>query len=100
MVAEIPTLEFEFDPNPLPLARVYLTFCFAIRVPRLNSFDVVAEFARDHPEEEHDPLLVDRLMSESTKVDGVSIGRAVREFGVSETRYATWDETGWRRCDR
>src|SRR5713101_3970337 len=83
VVSEIPALELELDSYPLPLARIYLTLCLAIRVTGLNGFNVIPQFTSDHAEEEHNALLVDWLMTEPTEVDRVPVSRAVLKFGVS-----------------
>ena len=67
MVSEVSALELELDSHPLPFASVHLALCLAVREPGLNGFDVIPQFTSDHSEEEHDALLVDRLVKRSRR---------------------------------
>jgi len=83
VLSAIPAFELELDSHPLPLACIYLTLRLAIGVSGLYGFNVIPHFASDHSEKEHDALLVDRLMTEATEVDWVSVCRAAIKFGMS-----------------
>jgi hypothetical protein len=63
VLAEVPTLELELDPHPLPTAVGHLPFGLAVVEARLDGLDVVAEFAGDHAEQEDDTLLVHWLVA-------------------------------------
>jgi hypothetical protein len=64
VVAEIPALKFKLDAHALPSFGSYLPQGLAVREPRLNRFDQVAEFFGEHPKEKYDALLVDGFMAQ------------------------------------
>ena len=73
MISKVPAFEFKLDSNALPLASVHLTLRLAIWESGLNRLDMVPKLTGDHPEEEHDALLVDGLMAQPAKVDRVAV---------------------------
>ena len=82
VVSEIPAFKLKLDSNTLPLVGVHLTFCLAIWVPSLNSFNMVPQFTSHHPKEEYDALFIHRLVPEPPEVDWVPVSGAVIKFGV------------------
>lgn len=82
MIAEIPTLKFKFDPNSLPPAGGNLAFCFAIRVPRLESFNHITQFLRDDSEEKDYALFVNGLVSEAAEIYRITVCWTVAEFCI------------------
>lgn len=50
MIPEIAALELEFNSHALPFSRIDLAFGFAVGKARLDGFNQVSEFARNHSE--------------------------------------------------
>ena len=68
VLAKAPTAVLEFDPNAFPSVAPDAALGIAVGIARLNTFNDVAEFVSDHPEQKHNALFVDRCMLQSTKV--------------------------------
>jgi len=86
VISEVSALELELDPDTLPLASVYLALRFAIRETRLNRLNKVAELARYHAEEKDDPVFVNRLVTQTTEVDRITVGGTIAQGVVTGTR--------------
>jgi len=80
MIPEISALVFEFNFDPLPFPRTYLTFCLAIRVARLNSLNVITKLSCDLSKQKDDSTFIYGLVPKTSKVDWITIGRAVFHF--------------------
>lgn len=83
MIEEVSALKFELNPHALPFVPPDLPFGLTIREPRLNRLDHVTQFSSDHPEQKHDALLINGLVSQSSKIERISIDRAVVQFVVA-----------------
>jgi hypothetical protein len=81
MIAEIATLKFKLDPNPLPFSGLDLTLRLAIGEARLNCLHQEAKLTSYHPEQEYHTVLIHGLVSQPAKIDGISIGRTALQYG-------------------
>ncbi len=75
----IATFELKLDPHSLPLVSSNLALRFAIRESGLHGLNEVPELSRHHSEKKNYALFIDRLVAQTPKVDGISVGRAVTE---------------------
>ena len=82
VAVEILALVFKFDAHALPAVRSDLPQGFTIWKSLLNRFDHVAQFSREHAEQEHNSLFVHRFMREPREVDGIAVDHAVLERRV------------------
>ncbi len=76
-VTVVPTLKLKLDADSLPFVGPDLALSFTIRESALHGLDHVTKFLGDHPEQEHDALLVHGLVTQAAKVYRVPINRAV-----------------------
>src|SRR6267142_2540566 len=86
MIAEVATLKLKLDPDPLPFPGLDLTFRLAIRESRLNRLNQVSKLSSYHAEQEYYSVLIHGLVAETTKINRISVGRTIPQFGVLVSR--------------
>src|SRR5260370_32132672 len=94
VVAEIPAPKFKLDAYALPSFGSYLPHGLAVREPRLNRLDHVAEFCGEHPEQKYHTLLVDRFLPQPAEVGGIAIGSAIFQRRVPCFLRQDWGSQG------
>src|SRR5260370_35249303 len=77
VVAEIPALKFKLDAHALPPFGSDLAHGFTVGESSLDSLDHVPQLFRQHSEQQHDALLVHRLMTQPAEVTRVAIDRSI-----------------------
>ena len=77
MITKVLALKLKFNTHSLPLTRVDLALRLTIREACLHRLNQIAKLSRHHPEKENDSAFVHWLVAEATKIDGISVGRAI-----------------------
>ena len=94
VVLEVSAPKFKFDLHALPPFRADLALCHAARESVLNRLNQVAQFFCQHSEQEHDALLVHRLMPQPADVRRIAIGGAIFQRGVLAFARTNWRVEG------
>ena len=98
MGQEVTTPEFEFYFDLLPAVLAYATLSLAVRKAGSHDLDDIPEFPSHHAEQEDNPLLIDRFMFQTAKVNEFSESPPFdsndlrwNRFPISaETPFASW----------